>query len=1030
MQKWVDPAFDIAPLPIKSEPSLPNPSQDNEIIDLRQGKQKAGPSSVVWRLGESTPTSPGRTYVSPYASSREFERISFKSRSNSNSISAHLTPNQTHSKSSSHDTTAVHPGRDWSKLARSEASSVDSELETTIPHALHVAKDLLVNSTPMQRFPSTATQPEEAFTQVKRTPYINNITAPTVPHSFPLNGEANELSLTTSTKGTEYETPSPSSDPKISRPKISANDQKDSDPPKDETNNQISIDSLVMVSQIQPDVNVQSQNSRHVSTMRKPKVFAINNISLRSTSVSTSSESSMHKDELSVIRGRSGFDLKRRSFEPTPLSPNVAKRRKHLKGSTAFKFSQDVQVARDPSSLARAYRQEFLASRKSSVSEQSDLSRRTLGSSEKSSNSVLPHFHQASEVRDGSLLSNLVNKATSIDVDVSSSAPSPLEKTLHLREAKIESGIAGDDEDVVMTIEGQDVVDNAGFTLFKTQDNDSSTVKGVSLDRNRNCEIGNAVNNLGAQQYQEPNLATSFDSTNAKDNQTSRMDDLAPLVLSADGQQAGIESDLHSVSPDLQDNAEINEEALLFGGQDDQGFLAQVNASLSSGQRSDIVSNGDRFQKSSTQAPTVAEKGEPQEQEDVLVTKADPQIGLETHEAISPQDKPVNQPPSKPPATVFELFKINYPEYHGDERHFTAICKKINSLVGNDRMEHRSLWDDFIIRHMMDYPQYLQGCALNAEDPLPYERFYRNEIEDAKFTKHIVTPKNLRETLGIGGQETLAVLPEQQPQPSQSVNLKDAAPMTSLQSPSRPASVAASTPKPSLPHATVDLTEDSDDSKLVERVEPVRSAHKISRPLPWVKSSQEGALSPSQRRDIHVENSASPRTLSTPRGPVPSRSTSLNATRLADSGLKGGGVISSPLPRTSKRHGVLPSSKTTRYTVDGESVNEEASAVFRTSTIGKSQANGTKDTPMPQANAKTTDPKPRENGKPLESWKDKDNPFKQFVKAYTSIRPANGNNFAKSTSSKPTANSHKSKDHARTTKQQTRSIPNFQGWHL
>ncbi len=1029
MQKWADPAFDTGQLPIKTELPLPNPSQNGEIIDLRQGNQKEGPSSVVWRLGQSTPTSPGRTYVSPYASSREAERFSGNSRSNSNSISAQLTPDQLHSKSSFHETTAPQPGWDRSKLARSEASSVDSELETTIPHALNEAKDLHVNSAPMQRFPSTATQLEEAFTQVKRTPYVNNVTAPIVPHSFPVNGNANDLSLTISTKGTECETPSPVSDPKISKTKISANDQKDSGISIDEMNNQTIVDGLVMVSQIQSDIDFQSQNSRRVSTMGKPKVSAISNISLRSTSVSTSSESSFHKDELTVTGGGSGFDLKRRSFEPTPLSPNVAKRRKHLKGSTAFKFSQDVQVAQDPSILARAYRQEFLASRKSSTSEQSDFSRRTLGTPEKNSNSTLQHFHQASVVRDGNPMSNLVTKATSTDVDVSSSAPSPLEKTSHLIEAKTESGIAGDDEDVVMTIEGEDVVDNAGFTSFKTQDNDSSNVKGVSLDQN--SEIGNVVHDLGAQQCQELNLTTGFDPTNAKDDQTSTMDELAPLALSADGQQAGIGSELQSAGPNLQDNAEINEEASLSGGQDAQGFLAQVNASLSSGQGSDIVSNRDFFQKSSMQAPTVVEKGEPQEQEDVLMTKVDPLTRPEIHETISPQDKPTDQSPSKSPATVFELFKIRYPEYHGDEKHFAAICKKINSLVRHDRMEHRSLWDDFIIRHIMDYPQYLQGCALNAEDPLPYERFYRNEIEDAKFTKRIVTPKNLKEILGIGGQENGAVLPHQQwPQQPQSVNLTNAAPMPSLNCPRKAASVAASTPQPPLPHATVDLTEDSDDSKLVECVEPVRSAHKTPRPLPWVKSSQEGAFSPSQRGDIHVEISASPRTLSTPLGHLLRSSTPLKATRLADLGSKGGGVISSPLPRTSTRHRVLPSSTTTRGTADNESVLQKTSAVSRSSTTDRPQANGTKDTPIPQANAKTTDSKPRENDKPHESWKDKDNPFKQFAKAYTSIRPANGNSFAKPTSSKTATNSHNPKEHSRTTKTEIRSTPKFQDWCL
>ncbi|KAL8857226.1 MAG: hypothetical protein Q9178_006151 [Gyalolechia marmorata] len=99
---------------------------------------------------------------------------------------------------------------------------------------------------------------------------------------------------------------------------------------------------------------------------------------------------------------------------------------------------------------------------------------------------------------------------------------------------------------------------------------------------------------------------------------------------------------------------------------------------------------------------------------------------------------------------IYAQFKDVYPEYRASKEEFLGICKKIYQLFQCDRMEHRSLWDDFIIRYQTDYPQYLERCVKNFRDPKTYERFYRDEIDEPKFNKRVIQPYNIGDALSLG----------------------------------------------------------------------------------------------------------------------------------------------------------------------------------------------------------------------------------------------------------------------------------------
>ncbi|MCJ1225276.1 hypothetical protein MMC12_001925, partial [Toensbergia leucococca] len=148
-------------------------------------------------------------------------------------------------------------------------------------------------------------------------------------------------------------------------------------------------------------------------------------------------------------------------------------------------------------------------------------------------------------------------------------------------------------------------------------------------------------------------------------------------------------------------------------------------------------------------------------------------------------EMPADHVSLSPPLDIYHRFKNAYPEYSGDVKHFIAISKKIKILVENDHMEHRSLWDDFIIRHKTEYPQYLQYCTEIVEDPIPYERYYHNEVDERKYSSRIITPGNLGEVFALECDVSDSTENRSVPQRLVDLRVDPRAPEQKLRSPSR-----------------------------------------------------------------------------------------------------------------------------------------------------------------------------------------------------------------------------------------------------
>ncbi|KAL9102662.1 MAG: hypothetical protein Q9163_002215 [Psora crenata] len=88
-------------------------------------------------------------------------------------------------------------------------------------------------------------------------------------------------------------------------------------------------------------------------------------------------------------------------------------------------------------------------------------------------------------------------------------------------------------------------------------------------------------------------------------------------------------------------------------------------------------------------------------------------------------------------------FKAEYPEYLGDFKHFKTLCSKINRLVEDGAYLPHLLWDDFIIKQKQEYPEYVRQCAEEAVDPLCYEKYYLTKPDGPMYMKKVVNPQSL-----------------------------------------------------------------------------------------------------------------------------------------------------------------------------------------------------------------------------------------------------------------------------------------------
>ena len=92
---------------------------------------------------------------------------------------------------------------------------------------------------------------------------------------------------------------------------------------------------------------------------------------------------------------------------------------------------------------------------------------------------------------------------------------------------------------------------------------------------------------------------------------------------------------------------------------------------------------------------------------------------------------------------IYENFKETYPEYAGDIKTFKRACRTLQALANKGEMPRSVLWDDFIVRELVEYPGYIMECFRRQEYPLSYKAYFLNKVTSARLKKRNLSAKKI-----------------------------------------------------------------------------------------------------------------------------------------------------------------------------------------------------------------------------------------------------------------------------------------------
>ena len=819
----------------------------------------------------------------------------------------------------------------------------ESDLEFTIPLALNEKTDSSASNAPMQRFPSTASQPQEPFTQVKRTPYVDGCVQNEVlpgsrilssllnSNSYHLaNGDKNDhtdfvsapytpgleasAAETHREKGSFHAIEAQRIGKVVARLTEESNSQEVADTNAERPNDLIAEDQQQIAADKADSSSIVIAESQYQSGgLNQPATVAEANIQNQVVSAKPSTpegDRRKFQPQLSTPDHTAQItnEMKRKIADSSFVSPSVAIRQKRFKASSAFTFTERSDVPRDPSEGARQYRQDFLASRRSSEnstpamsptmpftlfpgatpenprdpSERARQTRQEFLASRRSSETstpttspriqftaptgTIPVECRNAEVENNVEEVNLQNQ--SFDTKIERQKMTELQEVsarsqtqeLRLSAAPLPNGTApveADGEDANTgaqdnppsnyeadspmffpqnaDIEGPDAEQSIIIKASSYISNDEiqraqyielyvpvrspghrgaeDALANAKDETDQTIDLGIDMNvaSHGLANRDEENQPVEPESEKARKNPPTRADEVVehegnvstPRVvldhvaepekapLKSIRQQYLIEESLDTQMPD-QTMSEPTYQQQPFAIDPKTPMPDQITTEPISGRHpieADTITTmadvevfqdirsfkpisrlGDIMNQiiplSGVVPASVAGSSNTEERLHLSPTTLGPTMPLSTpmpDSKVKPAEghrNPVQlrinitkQNPLSGYQNIFDKFKATYPAYLGDMKHFAAICRKISQLVKGNRMVHQSLWDDFVVRHKIEYSQYLRRCAEEAEDAVPYEIFYQNEIDGPQYEKRVINRRNIDEALALVEQQ-------------------------------------------------------------------------------------------------------------------------------------------------------------------------------------------------------------------------------------------------------------------------------------
>lgn len=338
------------------------------------------------------------------------------------------------------------------------------------------------------------------------------------------------------------------------------------------------------------------------------------------------------------------------------------------------------------------------------------------------------------------------------------------------------------------------------------------------------------------------------------------------------------------------------------------------------------------------------------------------------------------------PETLYARFKAAYPEYSGSSKHFTTLCSKIARVIGGGGFMPRYLWDDFVIRQKLEYSDYIQQCVEEGADPLSYENYYSQKIDEPRFTKKIISkadldvssasPSAAANSSQTGQHAVASVIAASRKESVASAQsceesasslkpevIRAASPEIELSiGYTHPKRTVLATPKESPSKVeTIDLTLDEEPELSFQPTPTIagRAIHetpKSNRKLPW-------------QQELHHNQPLSQHAHSSP------LNSSIDQTRGA--------------PRSVSRS----------HRFDRSPLQPMTSISFDLTTTNKSSQHERTQPSLSSKNndshhIRSTQPSTEKPAKGGFDWRDPHTPFKQWVRNYNGIQPARGNSYA------------------------------------
>ncbi|KAE8378943.1 hypothetical protein BDV26DRAFT_179637 [Aspergillus bertholletiae] len=93
---------------------------------------------------------------------------------------------------------------------------------------------------------------------------------------------------------------------------------------------------------------------------------------------------------------------------------------------------------------------------------------------------------------------------------------------------------------------------------------------------------------------------------------------------------------------------------------------------------------------------------------------------------------------------IHEKFRNDYPSYVGDFRHFRKVCAILQAIRDKGRLQRSFLWDDFITKHLDEYPRYLEQCLTLETKALGYDEYFTSHFSKPTHKKRSLTAEGIK----------------------------------------------------------------------------------------------------------------------------------------------------------------------------------------------------------------------------------------------------------------------------------------------